>query len=480
MKMIHNDDPAKVFRSTVSGYKGQITIKIPGMNKSAASVGRFMLLGKGLRNDDSGRITLLHEHGHFLDYKKLGFFKYFLGIGLPSLINASRKPEKRRIKGYYNQPWEFNADVQTGIVRDEHTKKTSALSKAYYGYLSSIKRFKWFKFLFKDLKNIINHDFTACLTGDDILKKGYVIGVDAGGTKVAYGLFNEAGKLVDRFQHATDPGADGPEFADTLVENIKLIITKNDLTFDMLAGVGIGMPSFINNKDGFIYMTSSMTRIKNFPMREYMEAKLPVRIVLDNDANTAALAEFRHGAGQGTRHMVYVVIGTGLGCGLIIDGKVFSGSYGAAGESGHMLITPDRGTMCGCENPGCFMSYVAGRNLSERIRIESDSGVESVLSGSDVTGVKLLQAYNINDSLAVKQINDMAHYLAVHVYNIYQLLNIDTFIFGGGLTGLGDALFIKMREEFDKYNHIPFPVSFKQAELKEDIGIIGAAEIVKG
>ena len=155
------DDFNKVFRSTMSKYMGQRVIRPPFCGCSAASVGPVMLLGRGLKNDEWGRKTLCHEHGHYLDYKDLGFFKYFLGIGLPSVINAKRKPEKRRIAGYYNQPWEYRADNLAEVSRDEHTEEALALSDAYYSYLKSLRGVKWFTFLFKDLCAFIRHDFKA-------------------------------------------------------------------------------------------------------------------------------------------------------------------------------------------------------------------------------------------------------------------------------------------------------------------------------
>ena len=310
------------------------------------------------------------------------------------------------------------------------------------------------------------------------MKESYTIGVDAGGTKVAYGLFNDQKQTIDRHEHATDAETDGPSFSDTIITNIKALLEKNDLGFKQLKGLGICMPSFIKMETGFVFMTSSMPGIKNFAMREYLESQLPTQVVLDNDANCAALAEHRHGAGRGTRHMVYVVIGTGLGSGIIINGKVFQGSYGAAGECGHMLATPNEGLMCGCENRGCFMSHISGKHIPERVKMGLKSGIESKLNPETTDGIRLMKAYGSGDKLAEKIIGDMAHYLAYCVFNIYQMLNIDTFVFGGGLTGLGKALFDRMQEEFNKFYHISFPVSFKIAQLKEDIGIIGAAEIL--
>jgi len=159
--MTKNDDFDKVFNSTMSKYMGQRVIRVSFLGSSAASVGPFIFLGRGLKNDEWGRKTLRHEHGHYLDYKDLGFFKFFLGIGLPSVINASKKPEKRRIVGYYNQPWEIRADNLAGVTRDEHTEEAHALSDAYYKYLKFLRVTGWFEFLFKDLWAFIRHDFKA-------------------------------------------------------------------------------------------------------------------------------------------------------------------------------------------------------------------------------------------------------------------------------------------------------------------------------
>ncbi|MCL2661833.1 MAG: ROK family protein [Oscillospiraceae bacterium] len=312
------------------------------------------------------------------------------------------------------------------------------------------------------------------------MAKDYVIGIDAGGTKVAYGLFDRAGEIVDRMQHPTDAEADGPAFSDQVINNVKSLANKHNLAFDKIEGIGIGMPSFILYDEGRILMTSAMTKIKDFPMRKYLETRLPTRIVLDNDSNAAAIAEHRHGAGRGTRHMVYMSFGTGLGSGLIFDGKLFRGTYGWAGESGHMLATPDAGVICGCENSGCFMSYVSGHFIPVHVKAGLKNGFRSdILNPDTVDGCKLLEAMTHGDELACHIIEQIAHYLAVCVYNIYQLLNINTFVFGGGLTNLGDKFFSRVYELFNKYNHIPLPVYFKMAELKTDFGIIGAAELLR-
>ncbi len=312
------------------------------------------------------------------------------------------------------------------------------------------------------------------------MEKKYIFGIDAGGTKVAYGLFDRAGELLDRYQHPTDIEADGPAFSDQVIATIKEILEKNHASLEEVYGIGICMPSYIRFETGYIHMTSAMVNIQDFGMRDYMEERLGVKVILDNDSNVAALAEHRRGAGRDCKDMVYMAVSTGIGSGIIINRDVFRGSYGWAGESGHMLDTPDAGIMCGCGNYGCFMSQISGRNLPKRLAIRMLKGKESLLSqAEELNGEALLKAYEAGDEVAREEIEHMAHHLAVCVYNVYQLLNINVFVFGGGLTNFGDILFGRVREEFDRYDHIKMPVEFRFAELKKDFGIIGAAELLR-
>ena len=215
------------------------------------------------------------------------------------------------------------------------------------------------------------------------MEKKYIFGIDAGGTKVAYGLFDRAGELLDRYQHPTDIEADGPAFSDRVIATIKEILEKNHASLEEVYGIGICMPSYIRFETGYIHMTSAMVNIQDFGMRDYMEERLGVKVILDNDSNVAALAEHRRGAGRDCKDMVYMAVSTGIGSGIIINRDVFRGSYGWAGESGHMLDTPDAGIMCGCGNYGCFMSQISGRNLPKRLAIRMLKGKESLLSQAE-------------------------------------------------------------------------------------------------
>ena len=174
-----------------------------------------------------------------------------------------------------------------------------------------------------------------------------------------------------------------------------------------------------------------------------------------------------------------MAVSTGIGSGLILNGELFRGTYGWAGESGHMLITPDDGVECGCRNRGCFMSWASGRYIPEHLR-RMGKGRETMLDmNGALDGKALKQACDAGDPLALEFLDQSAHYIAICCFNIYLLLNVNLYVFGGGLTNLGDALFSRVRAEFDRYNHVDMPVDFRIAELKQDFGIIGAAELVK-
>ena len=305
------------------------------------------------------------------------------------------------------------------------------------------------------------------------------IGIDVGGTKAAYGLFDEDNRLLDRRQHLVPVDTDGPGLSEILLGNILSILRENGVDHSRVEGIGIGMPSFILYDRGYVYMTSALVNVRDFAMRDWFRERLDIPVAVDKDSNASAVAEHRYGAGRGARNMVYTTVGTGLGSGLIINGELFHGSYGWAVETGHMLITPDQGLECGCRNRGCFMSYASGRYLPDHMkRLGAGMKTEIDLTG-DLNGYVLKQGLDAGDPLAEATADQLARYIGILTVNLYLALNINLFVFGGGLVNLGNVLFDRVRAVFDRYNHVDMPVEFKFAELKQDYGIIGAAEFVR-
>lgn len=316
----------------------------------------------------------------------------------------------------------------------------------------------------------------------------YIIGIDVGGTKIAYGLFDQNKNLIARYKKQSDASLEANLFFDNMIENLHELLGLNNIVMEDIDGIGIGMPSFIEFQTGYIVKTGSLPKIKDFHLHEYLYQKLDnnINIVIDNDANTGALAEYRCGLNKEFKHIMFCPVSTGISTGIIIHGELFRGSYGWAGESGHMLTSiPDKNKLpvCGCNNSGCLNYFCAGKMIINHIK-------DWVLAGEDTIMIKLAdginnlnashinQAYNMGDEMAYKAIEQMAQYMAIWLYNLYVVLNINCIVFSGGLLAMGEKLFGRVRELFHEYNKSDFPVYFFETKLGEDAGIIGAMELL--
>lgn len=316
--------------------------------------------------------------------------------------------------------------------------------------------------------------------------RGYIVGIDVGGTKIAYGLYDLQKRQIGKSRHATDPTL-GPEaFFDRVLDEMSALLASHGLRLDDLRGLGVGMPSFILHAEGRIVVTAFLNNIQDFGARAYLQEKLGdhVAVVLDNDAHAAALAEHRYGAGRGFDHMLYCPLSTGMASGIIIDNALFRGSYGWSGETGHMIATPGTGELCGCGNRGCFASYCAGGMIVRHVRRWIEAGEATALSsylapGEALTAEHLLRGCREGDPLALRALDQMGRYLGIWCYNLYLAFNIHCFVFGGGLVNFGEPLFGRMRAAFDAFNHNRYPVYFKQAELGDECGVLGAVELVR-
>ena len=330
----------------------------------------------------------------------------------------------------------------------------------------------------------------------------FTIGIDIGGTKAAYGLLNSQKQIVLRKTHPSNADCPPEEFFDEVTATIRGIMSDNHIEKENLRGIGIGVPSFVLFEEGRIVKTCNLTNIHDFPARSYLTEKLGgIRVVIDNDGHTAAIAEHRYGAGRGFDNMLYCPVSTGISSGIIINGSIFRGSYGWAGESGHMIITPDDGIMCGCGNQGCVMSWCSGSMIGKHIKKWIEAGEKSCITGiagnEDLNCNHIAEAYNNRDPLARRAVAQMVKFLGIWTFNLYLTLNINCFIFGGGLLKMfndikeegpkpgenSGGLLNAMKEVFDKYNNNSMPVYFKEAELSntvsgDDFGIIGAAELL--
>jgi len=312
-------------------------------------------------------------------------------------------------------------------------------------------------------------------------------GIDLGGTKLAGGLMRPDGKLLDKevvFDHA---GKDEMVVVNRMADVVNALLSRQHLEVEDLEGIGVGFAGHLRFRDGVTITTSNYKgfKIKNFPLRSAIEKRFPTRVVVDNDANAQGLAEYRFGAGAGFGSMIFVTFSTGIGAGIILDGKLYRGMTGTAGEVGHMIVEPESPFVCGCGNHGCLMAHASGLALPQVVRRKREQGVETKLSLSEaewekIDGKTLADGLAAGDELSREVVLEFADYAGIGLYNLFQLFNPDAFVLGGGLMSWGSIYLERIRKKFGELvREMLFdPVQIVPSKLEQDAGIIGAAALL--
>jgi len=311
-------------------------------------------------------------------------------------------------------------------------------------------------------------------------------GVDFGGTKLAVGLVDKGGNLIDKkvvFDHTSKTEDEVVKEIASLINNL---LVKNDLKEKNLEGIGIGFPGHIRYREGITIISSNLKGFRNYPLKENLQKNFSIPILTDNDANAQAFAEFKYGAGRGYNSEIFVTISSGVGAGIIIDGKIYHGITGTAGEFGHMIVNPNGTIRCGCGNYGCLWTYVSGIALGRIFKKHLLNGettllpVNSSTPSSKINGKLLKKGLEIGDALTIKIINESARYMGIGLYNLFQIFNPPVIIIGGGLINLGNYYIDSIKFHF--YNlakDMLFDgIEIKKSQLMEDAGIIGAASLL--
>jgi glucokinase len=248
-------------------------------------------------------------------------------------------------------------------------------------------------------------------------------------------------------------------------------------------GVGVGAPGPLDTKSGVVLLTPNLGWV-NLPLRQIIHERLGLPAALDNDANCAALGEWWMGAARGTRTAIGITIGTGIGGGLIIDGKLFHGASDCAGEIGHTTIDTE-GRRCKCGNYGCLEAYASGPNIALRAIEEIEAGAESRLARyvdgdlKRITAQTVYQAAHDGDQLALQVVNDTAKFLGAGIANLVNVFNPEAVVVCGGVTLAGDHLFVPLRREVARRAFKP-AVSVCRivpCELVGSAGVYGAAKV---
>ena len=306
------------------------------------------------------------------------------------------------------------------------------------------------------------------------------IGIDIGGTKISAGVVDSSGNLIDSSRIST-PTEGGKELILAVINLIKELKEKHEIK-----GIGISIAALISSDYGTIVGAPNIANLSKLNFVNEIKAEFKLPIVVENDANSAMWAEFKFGNAKGLNPVMFFIIGTGVGGGLVIDGKLFKGANGIGAEFGHMCVVPN-GLLCGCGSKGCIEQYASGgaliRYANEAI-IDNPQGSETLLSFGEgkLTGSGLTKAAKAGNELALAAFNKQADWLGLACASYSLIIDPEAIIIGGGVADAGELFLAPVREAMRKY--MPFaeshvPPKIIAAKFGNDAGLIGAADLVR-
>ena len=312
----------------------------------------------------------------------------------------------------------------------------------------------------------------------------YVVGIDIGGTNLVVGSVAEDGSRLIALRSEPTRPEEGPDAVLTRLAAIARATIAETSQLDpdaRLLGVGVGAPGPLDTRTGVIFLTPNLGWV-NMPLRQRMADLLELPTSLDNDANCAIFGEWWRGAARGSKHAIGFTIGTGIGGGIIVNGRLYHGATDCAGEFGHMTLDPE-GRRCKCGNYGCLEAYASGPAIALRAVEALDSGAESqivdMVAGNlaHVTAQTVYDAAHQDDALALEVVRDTARYLGAGVANLINIFNPETVVICGGVTLAGERLMAPLRQEVTRRAFKPAVQHCRivPGELTGTAGVYGAA-----
>ncbi|BCP53417.1 glucokinase [Kaistia sp. 32K] len=306
------------------------------------------------------------------------------------------------------------------------------------------------------------------------------LAIDLGGTELRAALVTERGDIAAFAATRTDARG-GPE---AVIEQMVGLVEKvrGEAPDARPVGLGVGAPGPLDPEAGIVVDAPTLTGWKNVPLVAILGRRLGLPVRLENDANAAALGEWRFGAGQGTQSMVFVTVSTGIGAGVIVDGRLLHGRRGLAGEIGHMAIS-DRPERCACGSTGCFEALASGtalaREAAKLVASGAAPGLARIAGADPVTGRHVAEAARAGDAPALALLNEEARWLGIGLTNLLHLYSPERLILGGGV----GSLLPLMRAEIERTIRQRAMLAFRDipvvgAKLGSHAGLVGAASLV--
>ena len=305
----------------------------------------------------------------------------------------------------------------------------------------------------------------------------YCFGVDIGGTTVKMGIFEEGGNIVDKWEIPTYTENEGARILPDIADSIKAKMEEHGLDKVNIIGVGVGVPAPVT-AEGIVNKTANLGW-KYKEVKKEMEELTGLNTVVGNDANVAALGEMWQGGGKGQKNMIMITLGTGVGSGFIVNGKLIVGQHGAGGEGGHVTVDYEESDCCGCGNKGCLEQYASATGIVRLAKkVLAKTTKTTVLQAETVTAKDVWDAVKAGDEVAVEVAELFGSYLAKGLAIMAAVSDPAIFVIGGGVSKAGDILlsyvekYYRERAFFANKN-----VEFALAALGNDAGIIGAAKL---
>jgi glucokinase len=311
----------------------------------------------------------------------------------------------------------------------------------------------------------------------------YFVGIDVGGQTIKGGVVDNAGTSLSSVSVPTEASKGQEHGLGQMCETVRRAIAAAHLRIDDISAIGVATPGTMDIPAGLILDPPNLRPWQNVPVRRHIEEQFVKPTAFQNDANAAAFGEYWVGAGQGTRSMVLFTLGTGIGCGIIVNDYVLEGEHSHGAEVGHIIIEMTNGRMCGCGQPGHLEAYASATAVVKRtyealVEAGGMSDLQQVLRDqSELTARDVFEAAAKGDHVAGRIVEETAHYLAVGAVGMMHTIDPDMVVFGGGMTAAGLPFLQRIRHHIKR---LAFPVPAEKtqvvyAKLGTDAGFIGAA-----
>lgn len=314
----------------------------------------------------------------------------------------------------------------------------------------------------------------------------YNICLDIGGTKILGAIFDQENRIIHRLKKRTRGAGDSTENVEqVIVSVVEEMMEGSGLSWKDIRAIGVGAPGVIDSGSGVI-LTSPNLPWENYDIKSSMEKRFGVPFTIGNDVNLGVLGEYKFGVARGYHNVVGFFVGTGMGGGLILNDKLFTGNRFKAAEYGHMILDPE-GPLCNCGQRGCLEAFSSKQGMADYVRQQVRRGRKSLLGPYVTEGVfkskQMKKALAAGDAVAMEAVDRSCHYLAVATGNMINTISPDIVVYGGGMIeALGDLFLGKILAEVDRYcmPSIRSTVELKTASLGDDSNLYGALAMIQG